>query len=304
MNSKLILVSLLVFSAILVISSFVLAADDETVTVDVNVSSQANFVVVPVYLNWTAVGTGSAGGTKQVTLKNTGSLNISNIYVYTDTLTDETTRPYQSSTSTDYAAGGVLTLKNETDSWMYYIGRIEWNWTEDIPNHNWFATSPVTWGYFRNTSHDYVWVIGNGSAAADGTGIYCNNTGTQFGIEYDEDLGRLETRTPITVGARVAGDANWSYFYVSDSSSPIYRSCVATSWNCTKMYIYHYDKRAAVPTAFNSCGSAMYLHHLADDSTKNLVPGHTIILTLDAWVPNGIPAGNLTTATVTFVAAG
>jgi hypothetical protein len=266
----------------------VLAAQD-TITIDVNVSVVSQIILVPESLTWLQVGTGSAGGYKNITLKNAGSLNVSEIYSYVDTLTDEAIIPYGSDDPASYAAGGVLTIKNETDSRYYFLGRLEWNWTQDIPTSDFAAvTSPIAWGYFRNTSNDYVWVVGNG------TNGFCNNTGTKFAIEDDIDLGTLETRTPSdTTITRNAGDASYSYFSVSRDTAPLYRFCVATYYDCTKIYIYNFDKRSG----FTNCAESDYLQE------GQLAPGNTIILKVDPWVPNGIPGGNLTQATLTVVAS-
>jgi len=280
-----------IFSA--TITTTVLAATNDTITMDVNVSETSKITLLPTYLNWTQVAAGTTGTpVKNITLKNTGSVNVSQIYAFVDTLTDETTNPYGSSNSTLYAAGGVLVMRNETDPRYYYLGRIEWNWTQDIPTHSWAnVNSPIAWGYLKNTTSDFVWVVGNG------TGGLCNNTGAQFAIEDDVDTGLVETRTPTTTGiARNGGDSNWSFFSVNRTSPPIGYSCVAVYSDCGKIYVYNYDKRNSDPTTFSTCINSNYLQQ------ANLTPGNTIILKVDPWIPYGMPAGNLTTATLTVVA--
>jgi len=271
-----------------------LADANDTVTIDVNVTEAAAIVVLPDTLNWTSVATGTPGGVKYLTVKNAGSLNVSEIYAYIDTLTTENARPYGSGDPKDFSAGGVITLRNETDTKHYFAGRIEWNWTQDISNHNWGGvTDPVAWGYFRNTSSDYVWVLGNGT---DGL---CNETGSQFALEYDVDLGTPATRQPIGGGSylRNGGDANWSYFSINDASSPLYGHCVAAWWDCTKIYIYHYDMRTTAPYDFDTCNNAAYLQQ------ANLTSGDTITLEADAWVSLGYPAGFLNQTTLTVYAS-
>jgi hypothetical protein len=268
----------------------VLAANvNDTVTIDVNVTQSASITVWPETLNWTSVSTGGTGGLQYLTVKNAGSIDVSDIYAYVDTLTTEPGRPYGLAYSKNYSAGGVIVIENETDTKLYFAGRIEWNWTQDIPNHNWEAlttSTPKAWGYFRNASNDFVWVLGNGTAGR------CNETGSQFAIEYDVDAGTEETRTPITVGASTGRDAIWSYFSVNDASSPLNQYCVAAYYDCSKIYIYHFDKRSGL----GGCTNSAYLQSVA------LVPGYTMILTLDAWVPNGYPAGFLNTTTLTVIA--
>ena len=287
--SILFLVLLIFFVTTIITVRPVLADVNDTVTIDVNVTEVASITVVPDTLNWTNVGTGQMGGVQYLNIKNAGSINVSQISAYMDTLTTESVRPYGSGNPKSYSAGGVITLKNESDSKYYFAGRIEWNWTQDIPNHLWSAvTSPKAWGYFRSTSNDYVWVLGNGT----GTSGRCNETGSQFAIEYDVDLGTEATRTPITVGASTGRDATWSYFSVNDASSPLNQYCVAAYYDCSKIYIYHFDKRSGL----GGCTNSAYLQSVA------LVPGSTIILATDAWVPNGYPAGFLNTTILTVYA--
>jgi hypothetical protein len=228
---------------------------------------------------------GTAGGSKNITLKNTGSVNVTSIFGWADTLEDETTRPYGSDNPASYAAGGVLTLRNETDAKYYYLGRIEWNWTQDIPTHDWSAvTTPVAWGYFRNMSNDYVWVLGNGSTG-------CNASNAQFSIETDIDTGSVSTRTPdntVTLTATTNNASSWSYATITTGT--LAGLCIAAYKDCTRVFVYKFDRRSA----FNDCGKYLYADQLA--------PGSTIDLKIDAWVPRGIPSGNLTRATLTVEA--
>jgi len=293
MNEKVILLFVLLAISIVfllsTVSVTVLAASNTT-EIDVNVSTISQITLYPNYLNWTQVVVGTAGGHKNITVKNTGSVNVSAIYGWVDTLEDETTRPYGSSNPASYAAGGVLTIMNETESKYFYLGRIEWNWTQDIPSHDWSAlttSTPRAWGYFRNMTNDYVWVLGNG------TGGRCNESGAQFSYETDIDLGTIATRTPdntFTLTATTNDPGNWSYADIDTGAGTLLGHCVAVYWNCSKIFIYNFDRR----DSFNDCGEYLY-----DDQ---LAPGKTFILRVDAWVPRGIPAGNLTRATLTIEA--
>jgi hypothetical protein len=244
---------------------------------------------MPTYLNWTQIIIGTAGGHKNITVKNTGSVNVSQIYAYVDTITDEATRPYGSSDASKYAAGGVLTIRNETEAKYYYLGKLEWNWTEDIPTHQWTDLANITsWGYFRNLTSSYVWAIG-------GTNGTCNDTAIQLALEDDVDTGVSETRYPRTASIDNNGaDANWSYFSVNRNTAPLYRYCIAVYKDCQKIYIYNFDERPSNP-GFATCTEADHLYY------GNLTPGDTIILKVDPWVPWGIPSGNLTRATLTVV---
>jgi len=291
MKLKLVLTVLLtLISAIMLTISFnnVIAASDSA-TVFVNVTAASEIAVSPTTLNWTNLQPGSSGTTQLLDITNTGSTNVSNIYAYVDTLTDETSRPYGNPDASAYAAGGVIVFKNETYNKFFFAGRIEWNWTEDISNLDTSGvTSPVAWGFFKNTSYEYVWLVGNG------TNGFCNETGAQFAIEDDVDQGTTETRTPDASNINFdGGDVNYGYFSINRATAPLYESCVAVSADCTKIYIYKYDKRSG----FSNCVNSVYIQ------SSNLVPQQTHTLTLNAYIPKGIPSGDLATATFTVVAS-
>jgi hypothetical protein len=145
----------------------------------------------------------------------------------------------------------------------------------------------VSKGFFRNTSYEYFWALGNGTGV--GSQVYCNNTGSQFGLSTLADNGTVATRSP---SASALGGGDSSYGYFPQSSGPLGGSCVAAYWDCTKIYIYYYDKSAGL----TSCSNSAYIQ------TLGLAPGDTHTLTLAAYVPLGIPAGSLNTTIFTVTA--
>jgi hypothetical protein len=265
-------------------SSIGFAAQD-TMDVNITIESSSEITVLPSVLNWTDVALGAVAGSKAVSVKNTGSVNVTQLYVYGDAITDEAARPYGLPNASDYAAASVITINNGTGNQEYFIGRIEWNWTEDISNLNTTnINSLMAAGFFKNVSREFVWAIGNG------TGGLCNNTGAQFVIEADIDTGTMATRTPAVAGTRNAGDADYSYFSVD--GDPLNGYCVAVSTDCNRTYIYKYDKR----TGFGDCTNSAYM------TEDKIVPGAMMQIDANAYIPNGIPAGEMKRATLTFVA--
>jgi len=284
---------LLVITAILVafVAPVLGAETTANITVNVTVAPVAEITVAPNYLEWANLNPGSAGSVQVVDVKNTGSVNVTNLYIYASTLNDEATRPYGTSDPSRYSAAGVIVVSNQASGIPVFVGRIEWNWTQDISNKDFSAiTSLKAWGFYKNTSFEYVWAVGNGT---DGL---CNNTGAQFAIEDDPDAGTTATRTPTTNGITMnGGDANFGYFSVSNRAAfgnqPV---CVAVSADCTKIYIYKYDKRQG----FGICSNSDYL------TTITLTPGDIYTIPyLNAFIPKGIPAGVLKLGTLTVVAS-
>ena len=261
------------------------AQTTDTATVNVSVSSKVEISILPDVFNFTSLAPGDAGPFLSFQIKNTGSVNVTNIFAYVDTLDKETERPYGTSNASKYSAGGVLLIKNETDTQPWFLGRIEWNLTYDVPNSN--LGSAVAWGYFRNTTSEYLWAVSNGTNnCTDGT----------FAIEDDPDTGSTDTRTPTATDIVNEGtsDGYWGLFSVNRATSPLYGYCVAVYWDCTKIYIYKYDKRAN----FTSCSNSEYLQ------ADYLAPNDAHNAELTAYIPLGMPYGNLSQAILTIEATG
>jgi len=267
---------------------------DETIaniTVNVTVAPVAEITVVPNYLEWLNLNPGSTGTSQLVEVKNSGSVNVTSLYIYASTLDDETTRPYGTGDPSKYSAAGVIVVRNEIDTIPQFVGRIEWNWTDSINNADFSEINNLkAWGFYKNTSFEYVWAVGAGSDD------FCNSTGAQFAIEDDPDMGTTATRTPTTTWiTRDGGDENFGYFSVSGRAAFGGEDvCVAVAADCSKIYIYRYDKRSG----FSTCGNSAYL------TTRTLTPGDIYVIPyLNAFVPKGIPAGILKEGTLTVVAS-
>jgi hypothetical protein len=278
-----------IFSTILLTLGIIISqafAATSTMDANVTISSVSEITVSPTTLNWTNVALGAAGGAKALNVKNTGSVNVTDLYVYPDTITDEGLRPYGNGSSAAYAAGGIISISNITTAQYFFLGRLEWNWTESLQNLNTTnLDSPVSWGFYKNASQEYIWAAGNGT---DGL---CNNTGAQLAVSTLIDTGTMATRTPVTTSITNSyQDASYSYFTVG--AGPLNGYCVAVNSTCEKIYIYKYDKRAG----FTQCTNSKFL------TANQIAPGDIIQLNADVFVPFGLPTGELTRATVTFVA--
>jgi hypothetical protein len=121
----------------------------------------------------------------------------------------------------------------------------------------------------------------------------CNNTGAQFYIETNIDQGTMETRKPDIAGTRNFGDSAYSYFSIA--SGPLTGYCVAVNTTCERIYIYKYDKRAGSINT-TQCTNSGFL------TTGQMVPGNKTQMDANAYIPKGIPVGEMKRATLTFVA--
>ena len=277
--------------------------DTDTMTVDVSVLATTVINIMQNSLTWTNIETGEETSMEVIDVKNVGSRNVTGMYGYVDTIDDETTNPTGSSTASDYAAGGVITFrKNDTGEDFWFTGRLEWNYTD--PTGIELISLPVgsqSWGWFHNTSYEYVWAMVNGSEINDTGG--CNSTDTVFRINKYNDNGTALTRDLTTGANYVEGTfeeatPDWGLIsFGAAAGSPLDGYCVAAYRNCTKLYIYKYDRRTSGNTDFDGCSNVAFLN-----TTNATAPGYVQKINLNVRMPYGIPTGSMTQATLTIFA--
>lgn len=272
-----------------------------TFNVTVNISASSQITVLPTSLAWTQVSPGSTGAVKNVSIKNTGSLNISTLEVSANTITLESTTPLGSGDPAKYAATGLLLVQNATSgAAQYLLGRLEWNLSGALAQEV-FPALQVNWshGWYRNsTKNNYLWLLQNGSGGT------CNASGTTFQVkiapENDTAMKRDHTAEKTTglcdSGTAVATEAgkSWGVFKCTGTTNPLNGQYVAAYYDCTKIYIYNYDRsNSAFPTGINP----PYLWNSV------ITPGEETYMNVIAAVPLGTPAGDTTQGTVTLTAA-
>jgi hypothetical protein len=257
--------------------------------------------IEPVMINFTGQpGTLRTSDNDTLTITNIGSQNITAVNAYVDTITVETSRPYGGDDPSAYAAGGVLVIKNEsTQPDFMFLGRYEWNWTRNIPLSD-SPTGTLAEGFFKNITNEYYWSIHNGTGAPVNND--CANvsaSGVDFRIEDEEDAGTTGTRdtepAPIgdalTVASSVSVDGqDWGV--VRYTSGPLNGYCIALHESCDRIYIYEYDGR------FDNTDACVN-----DIIEITLAPGDLTSVELRAYLPYGIPAGEMSPAVLTFEAS-
>lgn len=278
--------------SVIILSGYISSvfAIDDNVTVIVNISQVSQIEVLPTLLNWTGCTPGADCGNKTLDVKNIGSINLTDVWAQVNTTEVESTNPLGSGSASSYSAGGLMAMTNDTELTWYFVGRLEWNisYTPTFysPPSGAAATNR-SWGWFRNTSYNYLWELYNGTPTPD---TNCSSANTVIKIELDADAGTSDTRNPSESGTFTAGTGEWGV--ATFSNGPWTDYCVATYYDCTKIYIYKYDFGSQFP----DCGAdRIYL-------TANLVPGDVVVYHVRAWVPEGIPAGDTTGDTLTISA--
>lgn len=268
-----------------------------TVTVNINISSVGSIVVLPNSLSWTSGGLGSLNpgadsSAQNLIIKNTGSLNVSMIFMNASTVSNEYANPLQTANATNYSAAGLVMVKNATDTLYSHAGRLEWNLSGLLSGENVGSLTGITnfsHGWYRNSSgNEYLWALKNG------TGGLCNDTGTTFTIktspENATNMNRDLTSGTTGCGSITAGPL-WGTF--ACSTGPLNGQCVAVAKNCDKVLIYKYY---GVLSDYPTCVNADYLRR------ANIVPGDEAAFSVIASIPKGVPAGDTRTGTLTIFA--
>jgi len=279
--------------------------------VTVYISTLTEITVVPRNLTWYNVLPGVPGGIKYLQIRNTGTMNISKVYLHADTLTTEPNNPLPSGIPSPYSSGGVLVVKRNDTPYApdvlypyYYVDRLEWNTSLITPNSRGPAGSiadgadlPITWGYYRNATpgSEYLFYLVNGSTINNTNG--CNSTNSKIMIETEADQGEPSTRNPATGGTVTQTLPDWGIY--NFTSGPLAGNCVAIYRTCEKILIYRYDRRDSGSTQFNKCDMTNDEQSI---KTNNFVPGEEFQIDFDAWVPEGIPGGGMTPTWLTVEA--
>lgn len=284
--------------AILIAAPFVnvvvdAATNSSTVTVNINISQVGSIVVQPNSISWTGVNPGSDTATQNLIIKNTGSMNLSLIYMNTSTVGDEGANPLQFANPGNYSAAGLIFVKNISDTTYRHAGRLEWNLSTVLVGETLSLSAETvnsSHGWYRNASgNEFLWKLENGTAG------FCNNkTGTTFTImaqpENATALRRNFASNPTASCSSTSDNSNWAVFTCSDG--PLMGQCIATPKDCSKVFIYKYNYAADYPT----CSNNGYLRN------GNLIPGDETSMSVFASIPKGIPAGDTKTGTLTIIA--
>jgi hypothetical protein len=268
---------------------------NDTVTLDVNISTVATISVLPTALNWTGLGPGSDGQVKNLTLRNVGSQNVTSIHVTVNTTEVEASNPLPTGNSSFYAAGGLIFIQNETGTSRYYhLGRLEWNISKillsEVLNIS-QNTTKFAHGWYRNSTGDeFLWKVENGSLNL------CNNSGTTLRVslyaENESYIARDLSDAVSVAGTPNENGAVWTLF--SFTSGPLEDYCVATRSSCDRIYLYKFDKTSL----FDGCTNSNYL------TQEVLVPGNLDRFKVYASIPLGFPGGDTSQSVMTFFATG
>ena len=296
-TKKILLVS--IFLTVFTISAIVLsghtgwvfAAGDDNVSIVINISEVSSIDVYPDSLTWNATTPGADAGNYTLDVRNSGSLNLTNIWASVNTTSIETVNP-TGQDSTYYASGGLIAIANNSNLSFHFVGRLEWNisyvpsgFTPTYPN----ASVNHSWGWFRNASMNYLWELTSNYSNSTPTGGMCNDSHTALNYSTGDDA-----RTVAANGWTFTEDAGATGWGVGRfTSGPLADYCIAIHSSCQKLFLYKHDYSSTYP----ACSNRRYLR------TTKLTPGSATLFNVRAWIPEGISRGNTTASTLTISAS-
>lgn len=291
--------------ALLIAVPVIAATTSATITVNVNISSVGAIVVLPNSISWNTNGMGSLNpgsdsSIQSLIVKNTGSVNLSQIYLNTSTVGDESVNPLQTANASFYSAAGLIFIRNSSNTTYRHAGRIEWNlstvlYNESLGTTGWNSLTAFSHGWYRNASgNEFLWKLVNG------TNGFCNTTGTTFAIKINPENASAINRD-LTTGTAdtssgctfVQGSSGEKWGSVSCTTGPLAGSCIATPATCDKILIYKFYTSLA---DYPACANSAYLHK------GTIVPGDEVGINVFASVPKGTPAGDTKQGTLTIIA--
>ncbi len=234
--------------------NFVLSATvSDNATVDVTISAVTEITLNTSTLSWGAATPGSNTSSIEVTVTNTGSTQVNNIYSHVDTIDVESSNPWDSSgTASGWSAATFLDVGNGTvasDPSYYYVGHVEWNKSDDTDASGYTLNSSGTgwklsygrlWLDGTDASDFYYWQLVNGS---DGT---CKSADTVFKVQQTRDSKNVDGGTEADAEAQ-SGD--WATWTLASGVGSEY--CIATYTDCTKFVLHRYDYNTTFPTCSN-----------------------------------------------------
>jgi hypothetical protein len=285
----------------------VFAADSDTQDVNVTVQESTIVSVEPGFYNFSGMSVGETNFSDidalRLEITNDGSTNLTDVYAHLDTNESEPTNPLGKGQADKYAAGGFLWIQNDTST-MYHAGRMSWNTTDEAGGKpsaiNDADDNPKAWGFYRNTTGDYLWSLGGNGTST--TNSWCNYTsGADDPTLYIKNAVDTGNNRDLTTNAQQhtfsTSNNDWSVTYAGNG--PLEGHFLAAHKSCEKFYIYRFDADNAGPTNLPAPGGNTSYQYLVDN--YNITPGTTWQGRVGASVPFGVPAGitNVTEMTIT-----
>jgi len=277
-----------VILGLILIAGFVIAdTGTDTIDVDVEVASQVSIKVSPDYIRFWGMdpGTYQVNSTHFV-IENIGSANITKIWASAATPTVD---PFSTDDISDFRASNFIAIANETGEDGYlFVNRMEYN--ETLPSYVTPRTGSKANGRFRNSTYEYFWSLvpdpddptGN---VTNGT-LYIGNsphTSTQQGTV---DLNGADVTAVSLTGTGVNEIGG---------SHPLNNYCVIATQSGDNVKLQLFKWNADLDDGTN-CNNFDYLYR------GLLVPSNTTYITIAAYVPLGVPSGNITAGTITLTA--
>ncbi len=259
MKFKIMLLGMFLLLGLLSLPSIVHADASDNVTIQVTIQSVAALELNETTLNYGNVAPAANSTVYDIEITNTGSAALTNIYAHVFTINNETSTT-RGQAGTSYAATGFLTIKNgtaaSTAEKYWFAGKQVWN-TSVNDNGAGYSLTAITgvtnrsygdlWIDGSGTASLYYWQMLNGTNAGNLLLAFCNGTTTSFKVQATRDSQDVNGGTAATTATAGTTWSTWTY-----ATGPLAGYCVATYFDCTRFYLYRYDKNSTFPTCADS----------------------------------------------------
>lgn len=315
------------------ISSTAMAQDkttDEGSSVTVDVDNVTSINVAPETLSYSLspgnIQTDSDSGYSGIEIENTGSENITTIYLSSSS---PDTRPFGEGTAGAYDAGNFIQVKpsgeypgTESEDDFHFIGRKDFNTSNPLS----YVQTPssegtVRYGRYRVANESFFWAVTDAESDSNSGGNFCGGTGTSELLvgktaHSGQQTGSVDFRsTSSSYESYSISDSADYYGKVNDVKLNTYegtKNVTMLTW-CGDSSISSYDNSThVIGTRWNPQGrqDTSQSYSIAGDSLENLMnnpqdsdelhPGdHFTVLTRVA-VPNGVANGQVSSGTLTI----
>ncbi|MBU0953757.1 MAG: hypothetical protein KKA90_05080 [Nanoarchaeota archaeon] len=270
------------------------ATTTDSATVTLSISTSLAISVNPATLAFGNVSPGGESpGQLQLIIKNTGSNNISFVFITSGSYYGTSKNPLPGGDPNLYNASSFVFLRNSTNATFFHAGRVEWN-LSDIPGNATMNTTAGTEeqivGWYRNNTGWYLFRVDNGSTG------WCNASTIHMVISEVEENSTSMYRDLSVAANVVTGtiESNNSVLTaVTFASGPLNDNCVYIDKDCKNIFITKYDLNSSYPACSVESGIR----------SSNFAPGDEETVTTFASVPEGVPAGVAGTGTLTITAS-
>lgn len=287
MKNRITLVAFATVAVLLLVELALAATDTDSATFDITISQIVLVDIYPNSTSWTTdVYPGNTTAEVDFTIENIGSLDIATIYLSN---TEPSDMPFGTSTATNWNAGNLIEVSNDSGSNYYYSNRIEFNETT-WPGYLTLTADTDGVGRFRFATNEYFWAIEDNGAEGN-----CTNGTIYIGTEPHNKSQAGDT--DLTDGGITLSASAGSNYGINDATVAGQPFCVIANETCDAVRLVKWNMGTAPYDDAAQCDNDANLY------SGTLNPGQSTAIKIRARIPLGIADGAISTGTLTVTAS-